>query len=70
MGVRVIEKFFLGRVLTFLIQGKFYIFQSYTTSHSDSKIYPLSPTLAPVNARYDAIDFQALTHFSLIKPRC
>ena len=63
MVVRLIEKFFPGRVLTFLIQGKFYTFQNYTLSHSDSSIYPLSPTLAPVNARYDAIDFQTLTHF-------
>ena len=63
MGVRLIEKFLPGRVLTFLIQGKFYTFQNYTLSHSDSSIYPLSPTLAPVNARYDAIDFQTFTHF-------
>ena len=63
MGVRLIEKFLPGRVLTFLIQGKFYTFQNYTLSHSDSSIYPLSPTLAPVNTRYDAIDFQTLTHF-------
>ena len=28
---------------------------------ADTNIYPLSPTLAPVNARCDAIDFQALT---------
>ena len=65
MGVRLIEKFFPGRVLTFLIQGKFYTFENYTLSHSDSSIYPLSPTLAPVNAHYDAIDFQTLTHFFL-----
>ena len=63
MGVRLIEKFLPRRVLTFLIHGKFYTFQNYTLSHSDSSIYPLSPTLAPVNARYDAIDFQTLTHF-------
>ena len=63
MGVRLIEKILPGRFLTFLIQGRFYTFQNYTLSHSDSLIYPLSPTLAPVNARYDAIDFQTLTHF-------
>ena len=62
-GVRLIEKFLPGRVLTFLIQSKFYTFQNYTLSQSDFSIYPLSPTLTPVNARYDVIDFQTLTHF-------
>ena len=30
----------------------------------DQSINPLSPTLAPVNTRYNAIDFQALIHVS------
>ena len=29
--------------------------------HADTNIYPLSPTLASVNAHYDAVDFQSLT---------
>ena len=60
LGVRLLENFAPGRPSTFLIDNKFYTYQNYTIVHADTNIYPLSPALAPVNARYDAIDFQAL----------
>ena len=63
IGVRLIENYTPGRVFTFLINDKFYTFQNYTLTHADASIYPLAPTLAPINARYDIIDFQSLTHF-------
>ena len=63
MGVRLIEKFLPGRVLIFLIQGKFYTFQNYTLSHLDTSIYSKSPILSPVNVHYDPIKFQTLNHF-------
>ena len=61
LGVRLIDKFVPGRTSTFLIDNKFYTFQNYELIHADTNIYPLSSTLAPVNARYDAINFQAST---------
>jgi len=60
--VRLIEKFIPGRTSNFMIQKKFYTYQNYTLVHTDTSVYPLSPTLAPVNAHYNVIDFQSLTH--------
>ena len=62
VGVRLIENFVPGRIFTFLIHDKFYTFSNYTLIHSDANVYPLSPNLAPINAHYDAIDFQSFTH--------
>ena len=62
LGVRLIEKFVPGRTSTFLIDNKFYRFQNYEVVHADTNIYDLSSTLASINARYDAINFQASTH--------
>jgi len=45
-----------------MIQNKFYTYQNYTLAHTDTSVYPLSPTLAPVNAHYGVNDFQSLTH--------
>jgi len=56
----VVIKFVPGRTSTYKIQNKFYTYQNYTLIHADTSIYPLSPTLAPVNAHYDVTDFQSL----------
>ena len=40
----------------------YYAFQNYTLTHANSEVNTLSPTLAPMTAHFDAINFQALTH--------
>ena len=57
------ESFIPGPVFTFLINGIFYTFQNYTLIHADSDAYLLSPTLAPVNAHYESLNYQFIDQF-------
>jgi len=61
-GVKFFEKFISGKIFTFNINNTFCPFQNYTLTHANSEIDSLSPTLAPMTAHFNAIDFQALTH--------
>ena len=61
-GVKFLEKFIPGRTLTFNINNTYYTFQNYTLTHANNEVNTLSPTLAPMTAHFDAINFQALTH--------
>ena len=55
-GVRLLEKFVPGPISTFLIHNKFCNYQNYTLTHADTSIYPLSPTIAPINAHHTNVD--------------
>ena len=60
-GVRFIETYIPGRVFTFNIANHFYTFQNYCLTHSRSKVYRLSPTLAPVDVHFDPPNYEEIS---------
>ena len=55
-----IEKYRSGRSLTFYINKRFYTYYNYSLVYKKHNVYFLSPTLAPIDINFNALDYQEI----------
>ena len=61
-GVKYVEKYTPGKIMTFLINDAYYVFDNYTLSMRHENVQQLLPALITVQAPYSEIDFSNFVH--------